>query len=568
MFGRTLRRYAAPALAAALVFAFSWLLRYNEPEGGFAGLLDDHYFYLVRGWQMLRGELPDRDFVDIGAPLTYAISAALAALLGHSTWPEYVFSVTMLSAAAALTCFAAARASGAIALGVAAALFEIALLPRYYNYPKLIVYAAAIPATWALVDRPSLGRRALVAAITVVAMLLRHDHGIFVGVFVVTAVFLAARSWRDRLMEAARYGALVVLFSIPYLAYLQVHHGIGTHFVTANSWSMRDRGRAPLKWPSFDTVNPEGGTPTPLAFVRRNVVTCVFYFLVGLPLVALAIAPLSDDAWRPDWPRAREKIAAVAVLGLALNVGFLRGSLAARLADVSVPNAIVLAWLVAVVLRVLRRGTLVRRGQARHIPAPIRVLWPGATLTVAGLVFAATVAGIEDQFTRSGFVEGPGALVGRAQHWTRRLQATWPLDSWADTSTTGPLRLAFYLNACTKPTDRVFVSPYLPQVPALSGRAFAGGHPDLRPGFFETRADQELFLQRFEQQSVPVLILGPMDEFPGFQAAFPLVAEHFLRRYQPIGDRELGDGKRVGLMVERNRQPSGRYELLDLPCYR
>ena len=63
-------------LAAAL-FLFAWLYRFNDPNGSFAGLTDDHFFYLVRGWQLLFGDLPVRDFVDHGAPLYYYVAAAV-----------------------------------------------------------------------------------------------------------------------------------------------------------------------------------------------------------------------------------------------------------------------------------------------------------------------------------------------------------------------------------------------------------------------------------------------------------------------------------------------------------
>jgi hypothetical protein len=32
---------------------FSWFFRFNDPNGGFAGLTDGHFFYLLRGWQIL-----------------------------------------------------------------------------------------------------------------------------------------------------------------------------------------------------------------------------------------------------------------------------------------------------------------------------------------------------------------------------------------------------------------------------------------------------------------------------------------------------------------------------------
>jgi hypothetical protein len=67
----TARNVWAAALAG-LLFVESWFLYFHNWQGSFAGLTDDHYFYLVRGWQILYGDLPVRDFVDHGAPLFYS----------------------------------------------------------------------------------------------------------------------------------------------------------------------------------------------------------------------------------------------------------------------------------------------------------------------------------------------------------------------------------------------------------------------------------------------------------------------------------------------------------------
>lgn len=94
-------RYRLAAVAAG-VFVCSWIFRFNDPNGGFAGLTDDHFFYLVRGWQILYGDLPVRDFTDHGAPLYYYVSAAVQ-LVERGTLSELVFSTSMLSLGAALT---------------------------------------------------------------------------------------------------------------------------------------------------------------------------------------------------------------------------------------------------------------------------------------------------------------------------------------------------------------------------------------------------------------------------------------------------------------------------------
>jgi hypothetical protein len=562
-----LRRLLALAIALGVV-GFSWVLRYNEPEGSYAGLLDDHYFYVVRGWQMLWGELPDRDFVDIGAPLTFALSAAAQLAIGRGAWAEILLAVTMLSIAAGLSYYAAERASGSIVAAGAATLFQIALFPRFYNYPKLITYALAIPATWAVLDRPTNGRRFALAAITVFSLLLRHDHGVFVGVLVVGTILFSTRTLREKIREVLLYAALVFALTVPYLVYLAVNGGIVTHFVVANAWSMRDRSRAPLKLPGFEMPAAESWAAAPWAIAQANPTAWVFYLLVVLPLVVFALLWWSRDAWRPDWPDARAKIAGVAVLAVILNVGFLRGALNARLADVMAPHTVLVAWMLAAAASLLIRGRTAAAAGNRRVSWPARLGVPVAVFGVMAVTAVAIAPGLRDALRDSHIGFDPGAIVGRAQEITARFRETWPLERWTSPESRGPIKLAFYLEACTEPADRVFVSQYFPQVPALSRRAFAGGHPDLRPGFFATEADQELFLERIETESVPVLIVPPAAEYGGFSAAFPQVARYFAAHYDPAGERDLDDGIVVAILTRRDRAAASRYAPLDLPCFR
>ena len=105
------------AAVAIAIFVFTWFFRFNDPNGGFAGLTDDHFYYLLRGWQILYGELPFRDFVDAGAPLYFYVSAAVQLLFGRGTLSELAFSTTLIALGSALTFWLAARASGSIWLG-------------------------------------------------------------------------------------------------------------------------------------------------------------------------------------------------------------------------------------------------------------------------------------------------------------------------------------------------------------------------------------------------------------------------------------------------------------------
>jgi len=356
----------APRLRTAIlvalsigIFIASWLFRFNDPGGSFAGLTDDHFFYVVRGWQILFGDIPVRDFVDHGAPLYYYIAAAVQMLFGRGTMSELAFSTTMLSVSAVITFLVATRASGSIIAGLAACLLHVWLGPRFYNYPKVLVYALAIPLLWRYADRPSAQLRVWLAVLTVVGFLFRHDHGVFVAI--ATAVLMLSLSelpLKERLRHFVIYGAIALALVTPYFVFIQMNGGVVSYFRQASAWAERDRAREPIVWPGlFD--NPDGESDAAkagslVAQVRDNGAAWVYYTEILLPFFALFILAASRDGFRPEWPHAREKLAMVAVLGAVLDAGFLRSPLEARLADPSVPLVILVAWMLVALPRLLR----------------------------------------------------------------------------------------------------------------------------------------------------------------------------------------------------------------------
>jgi hypothetical protein len=569
-------RRAVLAAGLVVIFAFSWLFRFNDPNGSFAQLTDDHFFYLVRGWQILFGDLPVRDFVDHGAPLYYYVAAAVQWLGGRGTQSEIIFSVTMISLGAALTFWLAQRASGSLLLGAAAALLQILLAPRFYNYPKILVYAAAVPAIWAWIDRPTWRRLALIALITAIGFLFRHDHGAFVGIAMAVALVGAtALPWHRRLSHAVVYAGLVGALLAPYLLFIQTHGGVGAYFRIASAWAARDRARAPLVFPGLfdnpdgvsDAAQTGGAVGRAIATVADNGVAWMFYAELALPLVVLGVLLLIGRQWRPQWPHGRLKIAMVAVLGLALDAGFLRSPLEARLADPSVAHALLLAWLCAVAAAVLWRPAAVLRpsmaSRGRLAGLPI-VASAGAFVLVFTMALSMN---FYDRFDAATMLDGPWTAVRRAAYMNGVLARSWPLERLATPEDDGPLRLAFYLRACTKPTDRVFMQHYLPQVLALAERPFAGGHADLRPGFFATPEEQRLTVARLQRQSVPVAMLETGDSLAAFRESFPVVAAYLDEHYVLAGERDVDGRFVVRLLVSRAAVPTRTYAPLDWPCF-
>jgi len=573
---RRLGTVVAAGALPMLLLGWSFLFRFNDPDGSMGGLVDDHFFYLIRGWQLLHGDLPDRDFVDPGAPLTFVLAAATQLWLGRGIWSEMAFCCALLALSTALTYLVARRLSGSSVIGLMAAVFQAALQPRLYSYAKLAVYAVAVPLIWRFLDKPTPWRRFALAAITAVALLLRHDHGVFVGLLTAVAILLLpALSLRQRARHAVLYGALVLALLAPYLVFLQLNGGVVTHVVTANAWGQHDRERAPLvlpEWPSGPLTGdaaqegPDWWDQGAFREAKRQFVPWTFWLLMALPVLTLATLPWWTEHWPHTWPLARRKVALLALLGLLLNWGFLRGNLESRFGDVSVVAGLLAACLLTVA-RALARGHVRRTGDGRAVALAWRVAVPALVLALTGYTAFVLAPPFRHRMESANLME-------RTERWWERMAlvrergATWPLESWAKPDDPGLLRLAFYLRDCTAPTDRVLVSEYWPQVAALAQRPFAAGHGDLRPGFFDTPADQRLAIARMRAQRVPLVVHPTGERLERFTAEFREIDQYLAAAFQSVGDFDLGNDIEIRLLASRSIEPSGTWGATGWPCYR
>jgi hypothetical protein len=161
-----------------------------------------------------------------------------------------------------------------------------------------------------------------------------------------------------------------------------------------------------------------------------------------------------------------------------------------------------------------------------------------------------------------------GKPFERASDIAGQLRLDWDIGRWsAARDQSSLMSLSLYLNACTAPNDRVLVQSYLPQVLAMARRAFAGGHADLRPGFFEFDDAQRLTLERLRRQSVPIILLDTEDSLRSFYRSFPIITAHIDEEYRQAGTHTLDGRFGLTLYVRKDRMPSGTWQPLGWPCY-
>ncbi len=554
------RQPRAWLVASAAAAGISLLYHYASHNG----FSNDHFIHVARAQAMLAGDWPIRDYVEEGVPLTVLLSAAARRVLGETPWAELVLSTTAMAAAAGLTCWLTAALTRSALAGLCAALLQALARPRLYSYPKILLYPVLVLLAWRYLDRPSRGRLAALAGFTVIAFLMRHDHGVYTGLGAAVAVAIA--NWRYGVPTVAkRLGELVLLgvvFASPYLAYAQYHTGVVPYFQTGIAISRTEALRTSGVHAEFSPLPPgrwlaldEGvaiGPRLAAALDPRYQAVALYWFVWVLPLVALAWVLAGGTAGRGDLTRP---VLALAALVAVIRLGLFRESLEIRASDVYGAVPILALWTVVTAWH----------SQVRHLA--VRLAARTVATVVLAWLFVATsrVGDASSALPRSGLLDGPAAVEERIADVTQDAR-TYP---WARQWPAGSgWRVARYVRDCTAPTDRLLVTWNKPEMYVWAQRAFASGEtllvPALRPPeMFAARA-----LDRLRGQSVPIVLVQPSTYAQDFLRLYPDIAAFIDARYTRVGHFGNDDRDDVDVYVLKDRTPASVDPEFQWPCFR
>jgi hypothetical protein len=633
------RRWTAATAAAAFTATLAW--RFLT----FTGFTNDHYAHLALAQQWLLGERPIRDFTDPGWPLTYMISAGAWWLAGNSMWVEWVLTATALAIAAACTVIAASRLSGSLVIAVAVTALEVLIFPRTYSYPKIVAYAVAASVMIAVASRPSWRRVVLTAAVIAAAFLLRHDHGLYIGVASALCVALASRA--DGLAVAARrvagLTAATAAFLLPWIVFVTLNGGLPAYFETALEFARAEANASNLRaWPRLALVpgqpiaglapaarplaqvqwtpetddalrrtlearyglefvregdesvfyrvrdtspgnlerlddDPHVAGTTGLGRVRRpawrellatlsplrlapafhsaaNADAWLFWLFWILPVACAAVLAFRAATRAERWRGEFALVAALIVVALFVNAGFLRDILRTRFSDAIVPPALLAAWLLG--LCWVRRWN--RRGWQRAVQA----------FTVAALVVTtaaiATIAETGERIALSGAGEGARGVRARSAV-VSQLLAGPHRQTLAPPSRQAEALMPFfaYLDRCTSPRDRIIVTGEFPDLVVLSGRAFASDGA-VFGAWYSSATRQDRTLARLRER--PALFVLLMDA-RAFRTRFPPIDAYIAEAYEPMAEVPVEGTEPVPILVLRSRPATGVDQATGWPCF-
>jgi hypothetical protein len=540
----------APTTRAWVTAAAIFLLAVAWQFETYNGFPNDHYFHVARARQMLLGEWPVRDFVDPGAPLQYVISAASRWVFGDVAGPELLVVALGVAIGAAATVICASWLSRSLIVGVAVAVLEILASPRSYSYPKMLLYGLAGCLLVAVASSATSTRLLIAAVLTAVSFLMRHDHGLFIGLACTAAIVLSAPDVAGAARRLALYAGAVAVLLAPWAVWVQYYQGLVPYLEMGVAVSRREADISLLRdWPQLQFS--EGLTTT------ANLQAWLYYLFWSLPIVSVAIAVVRRATRRERWPGESVAVVGIAILALALDATFLRNPLETRLADATVPAALLGAWLLSLVWTIETR--LAIRLAARVAAAAVLVFTTVAIWRIGDVTDKLDEVGaFEDDLEHvQQHTAAVVAAVSNPEIDARKLPSR---------VSAGLVPFMRYVGRCTEPTDRLLVSGPYPDVFVLSRRGFGGGHIAFLEKFYHSDADQELTLKRLQRQSVPFVVL-PLDDQDAFARSFPKILAHVTASYDLLADIPVDGLKGVRILVDRTRPRTGTDSETGWPCF-
>jgi len=517
----------------------------------FSGFTNDHYIHIALAQQVLLGDRPVRDFTDVGWPLQYLLSAWAWWAAGDALAVEFVIAAGSFAAGAAFTVAVAHRLSGSLLIALVVTAFEVLIFPRSYSYPKVLMYAAAGWTLVKLAERATIGRMVVMAAVIAVAFLFRHDHGLFTGLAAVVVLAVGGRG-EPLSTVARRIGTLTAMTAallLPWILFIAMNGGLVAYFQGGIEYSLDEAGATALNaWPSFDWGAPFTSV--------GNAEAWLFWMFWALPLLAAAILTRRLMLAAPErWQGERACVAALVLLGILVNVSFLRQSLQVRIPDAVVPAALLAAWMIGICWT----------GRWRLRPGQAATRVAAAALVAVSFMAIAPIADIRGQYDNTDLRLGTAGVRAHAADMWQRLGTSHRANAFPASRYSIALMPFFrYVDRCTMPSERLIVTGEFPEVLVLANRAFAGDGVVLGSWYSSAiHQDRTVALLRAR----PALFVLHVGDYAGFRNRFPLVDTHIASAYVPLATVPVEGADPIRILALRDRQPVATDRETGWPCY-
>lgn len=490
-------------LVIAGFLALGWLLYLTPPWTYFLDDPDGGMFMYGATHLLATGAQPQVDLLSSYGPMSFYVRAASQYLFGPRLVAEMAVAWVGYTLAYVLLFSLVRRISASRLLAVSTLLLALVCIPRYYKFFVILMPVLTAAGGVAYLVRPKRWQAAVLGATVGLAMLFRHDFGVYCLVGAVTAWWLG---------------------SFPETRATNGRWLMGGLIAVAGSWMMAVAGPG-LLWPLLrdlvDVTSSQStglALPHPLLTLSPSGPTLLFLAVYSLPVLAAVLL----TALNRRLDQADKALGWMVTLMAGVTLGqSIHRSDVSHLLQTMAPAFI----LVAVCWRLF--GKLAVAPFARGVLRGATVLWvmvPATAVAVSSGWIPRYSPSLVVQHLYDGWLD-PAALRAR-------------ILGEAPGSAAGAAVLA--AARMTTPDERIVVFPFAPQVYFFAERLMAGDTLAIAPGYF----DQPRFQQRIVaslRRDLPKLVMWDTAMgFDGLTERKPIsthaLVYHFVtEHYRPVG---------------------------------
>jgi hypothetical protein len=524
-------------------------------------VFDTNFYVLWEATSLLAGDRPYRDFYQMGWPLLTLLSTAMQWLVGYRLIGEFLLQWAFIAASMVIGFHLAVRLSRSVWAALATTLVAVAIVTATptFQFPKLFFYPVGVWVAWRYVERPSVRRAAVAGVVTAIAFLDRHDHGVYIGIGAVLAFVVAriihrdARDVRSSAIEALVFVTVVGIVLAPWAILVQRNEGLIDYVQTAAAWG---RTWAPARLPYVELRDFNPASLFSAAGLPSRQASEHWLLQVTLLLPFFVLARTAFDAHhhrRTSFEVSRSIIAAAMVIIVGVRLFREDGYFVAVLPLSAALGASLLtepgqdtpdAWRFA--QRALALGMLL-----------VTCVAAAGYVKAWDLLEPGEVSELRPTFRQLLASPPIDGLQPRTDAWTVQPSA-WLADG-EDVQQKIALR---YMHDCTRDGVRIFVTGSTPyQVGYYTQRAIAGGQLQWHHGWRSDPVHARQSLALLQAQSVP-FAFSTHDPVLADLERYPDIRSYFEQNYSEV------QGSHGLLLVDRRRQPTGRFGALGFPCFR
>ena len=549
------------ALYVAIGVLTSVVLAYSVVEQ----LFDTNFYVLWEATAVLAGDHPYRDFFEWGGPLQAFLSTAAQYLLGYRLLSEFIIAWSFIVAGLLIGFHLAVRLSQSVWAALITTLLSVAIVAATptYHFPKLFIYPVSVWATWSYLEAPGIRRATVVGLVTAAAFLFRHDHGVYVGIGAVLAFVLArvihpaSRHWRSSAHEALAFMVAVAVPLLPWAILVHRTEGLIDYVQTRAAWG-RTQSVDRFPYAALRDFNPGSVVTVGVLPSRATAEHWLLQLTLLLPVFVLVRTAIDATVRRRTGHRiSLETCQAVIVAAMVMIVGI-------RLFREDSYFHVVLPLSAAL-------GAQLLAGRQQNV----RVAWRIVRLTLAVVILFVTIIAIAGYISAWDLLKS--SEVAELRPTFHQLLTTPPIDALQPRDKAGEVQRAEwltidadkrqkialrYLHDCTRAGDHIFVTGSTPyQVGYYTERPIAGGHVVWHHGWRSDPVHARTSLELIRTQSVP-FAFSTHDPVLTDLEKYPEIRQYFQQNYVEV------EGSQGLLLMDRRRQPTGRFGALGFPCFR